>query len=95
VKFYFSKAISAEAHTDMFEHEGNHYYYMVEILDESFTIMDTCGRFMPFDYTSAKDFGLAAFVVEKVYADEAEISAFIDKKSDQLKQLVQFFSKND
>jgi len=98
MKFYFSRVpekYSTGQEQDYFKHEGNYFYYMAEVTDDTFIIRDTCGRYVPFDRTDAKDFGLAAFVVEKAYANQDEVSALVDKRTDELSQLIQFFSKND
>ena len=54
MNIYFSKAGPDESVEDLFEFEGSHYYYKLELQQDQFVIRDTCDRYVPFGYDSVK-----------------------------------------
>lgn len=54
MNIYFGKAGPDDSVEDLFQFEGGHYYYRLELQPDQFVIYDTCDRSIPFDYDSAK-----------------------------------------
>ena len=55
--FYFSPVPTEFKDPEVF---GNQFYYKMEVTDEgegngTFTISDTCGRYLPFDFNQLED----------------------------------------
>lgn len=54
MNIYFGKAEKDESTQDLFEHEGEYFYYKISLEQDQFVIHDTCNRYVPLDYTAAK-----------------------------------------
>ncbi len=49
MKYYFGKVDEDNLDGSEFEHNGNFYYYMLELDEDVITIKDTCNHYMPID----------------------------------------------
>jgi hypothetical protein len=69
VNIYFGKADPEhESIEELFEHNGNYYYFKLEMHDEQFVLRDTCNRYVPFEYEAAVELGKAVhYVYEHQY----------------------------
>lgn len=54
MNIYFGKVGKNESTEDLFEHEGEYYYYKIVLENDQFVIEDTCNRRVPFEYSSTK-----------------------------------------
>lgn len=80
---------------ECFFHNGNYYWYKLEIEDDQFKVYDTCDRMVPFDFESADEFATMGFVVSKYYGAQREATELFDKRMDQLQQVLDFWETNE
>lgn len=95
MKFYFSKIQEPNEFEGLFEDNGNFYFYQVDIDNDGITISDSLGRSIPIDKSEVRDLSKAFFIAEKAFEDQAEVSALVSKRTDELEQLIQFLATND
>ena len=91
--FYFGEPVEGAELDGLFEADGKYYYYMVEVLVDDFRITDSCGRMVPFDKTSLKEFNLAVFGVTQTYAALDAANNLYDKKIAELNQVLDFYEE--
>ena len=80
---------------ECFMHNGLYYWYKLVVEDDEFKLMDTCNRMIPFNHECANEFATMGFIVSKYYDAQREAAALIEKRMDQLQQLVQFWETNE
>lgn len=66
---YFGRANpEIEDIDELFEHDGNHYYFKLEMQEDQFVLYDTCNRYVPMEYDAAVELGKAVhYVYEQQY----------------------------
>lgn len=99
VETYFGK-INLEEFADVdpmecFKHNGLYYWYKLIVEDDEFKLLDTCGRMVPFHMDVANEFATMGFIVGKYYDAQREAAALVEKRMDQLQQLVKFWEANE
>ena len=94
---FFSKVPEQYLDSDeyFYDDNGDAFYYKLTISEETFTIEDTVGRFVPFDFTDAKELSTAVFIANSVYQAKDEAEKLFKQRMDRLDQLVDHFNGND
>ena len=80
VNIYFGKADpSQEITTDLFQHNGNYYYFKLELEKDQFVIRDTCNRYVPFELDTAKEMVRAVTYVHERNELSKSADSWLDK----------------
>ena len=96
MEFYFGAVDLAEfgeiVNLDtVFENKGKYYWYKVTADDEGITIEDTCGRYIPIERDSLKDFSLALFGITSFYKAHEDAAALIERRMVEIDALLAYF----
>jgi hypothetical protein len=99
MEFYFG-AVDLEVFDsvdplELFEHNNKYYWYKLELNEEGFNLLDTCGRMVPFDRDAANSFVSAAAIVQRYFGAFEESQNMLDRRMDQLNQLLEFWQNNE